>query len=298
MNEITILSEGEEEDRIEGIVDNYEESTTVELDSSFISTDGIDVQEEGQNWNLGYVEAVSKAIKFILDFNQNLFSSDEIEVFQLLIGNDLSLNGKRLLCRLLFRKTKWMKVDSFKFYLQNRKSNSSQADHADTAASQGSDGNFLQESLDELLRYQVLITLSKDMTFRDAWKIAVQLLTLEEWHNLYKQMFNHAIKLPIASTKSVEGDSKGTTTSSSSLPSQTNKKDVIEYIRKTLTTQRNFFGYSLKDKFASFLITFFQKQKQFVALPVSLSYRISTLLRRAKRLYQVKSPLDHLIEFS
>jgi hypothetical protein len=277
-----------------GFFDSFLEPAAVEL-NRFVEED--EEENTKREWNCGYVDAVFAAIHYAKDHNSNLFSTEELLLLNQLIDK-LTLNSKRILCRLLFRKHKWMKSDSFKFYIQSkpnqfREELQLKSHHQKVIdLPDGTETKYLidlvHESVDELIRNDFLCKLSSHASFEECWEIAHQLLSFEQWQLLYISIFN-----------------------SSSIPSSSSssKKDFIEFMKKSILSQKTFFGSSLKSKFPSLFLKFMEQESlsnnnrynsripkksstsnsSKIIQIVKLNASILVFLKRILRLYQITS---------
>jgi hypothetical protein len=254
------------------LFDNFTEESTSEV---------VETEKNEGEWNLGYINAVFSAVDFALEYNLNLFTSDEVLMLKKL-KDDLSVNAKRILCRLLFRKHKWMKVDSFKFYVQSKSFSLYSLDERHSLP------DLVNDAVEELITKHYLLSFSSlstsstsssssssHVTFDDCWEIANQLLSFEEWQLLFKFLFaNRLSKFAVINSK----------------------KDLMEEIKKLLLTQRTFYGTTLKSKFPELFIKFLntnhnKENKEKLAGSmfriVQLKKDLLIFMKRILRLYQV-----------
>lgn len=190
-------------------------------------------------WNCGYVNAVYAAVDYAMDFHRNLFTLSEQALLQLLQAK-LSPDSKRIFCRLLFRKHKWMKSSSFTYYLHSKPYY--------TFEERQSLQYILNDVLQELFDYKFIEKIHTSLSFEESWDIAKQLFTYEDWLMFYKHLFSVSASKILNSTSSSSGTGY----------SINNKNDFIEAMKKAIITQKTVFGASLADKFPALFVKYLQ----------------------------------------
>ena len=238
--EVELEEKGKEE-----ITENQQIQEDLEFFDSFRSFEDEDEDENEANrkkngtWNCGYVNAVFASVEYSLNYHSNLFTDDELELLRLL-QTKLSLNSKRILSRLLFRKHKWMKTSSFIYYLKSKPNY--------LPEEKGELQKSLLEALDELHDYQIIQKISSDLTFEESWQIANQLFTYMDWLMLYKFLFS------ISASKSMISNSNTNGTSTS----HQTKQDFIMMMKKMIVNRKTVFGGNLSIKFPLLFLKFLQ----------------------------------------
>ncbi len=164
----------------------------------------------------------------------------------------------------------------------------------------------LKIAMDELIQCELLQTIEAGASFEVSWDLATTMLTIDDWHQLYKMLFNISFKLSKPSV-SINSTSTGSNQTAGTIQSGgSNKDEMLRQIKKSLITQRTCFGQSLKEKFSSTLLKYLQQNairkmnRSFastsgtsprvtglVSPPIRIATPCLTIMRRAIRLFQM-----------
>lgn len=193
----------------------------------------------------------------------DLYSNDEIVTFKAILN--LSVDGnvgaQTLISRMILRKHEWMKVSSFREYL---------IEYGDSMT-MTVDESKLMKSLMVLVDSQLIDLFSSDnlspkqsLEFDSLWSAVECSFSAEEVAHLY-----HAV------TNRKDGKALG------------NKINQLTCIKRIVTSQKSLFGAPLLNLFPKFVQKALKMSKSTSLTRPKPAVRI--LLRRAQRLYQVKS---------
>jgi hypothetical protein len=192
-----------------------------------------------------YVSSVSLAIEFVQQSSAYLFTNEEKQIFHTFTS--LSYSSKRIFCRLLTRRSTWIRSSSLLSYLGPSATN-----------------NDLETALSDLSSSKFIEIFISDSNFDISWKCFSNLCKLEEIHDIYNLLLGSKTKIP-----------KGT------------REDLLKSLFHQLSQQKTLTCFSLKDRFSKCLYAYLRKNDVYNMLPCKLDEDIVILFRRVQRLYQV-----------